>query len=79
MDEIHEEDWKYEEFYQDMIKTIKDAGFGVSEGYEATKAKIREFGNKHEIDMVNCKYGSYAKGNLISAVESGKHELGTMT
>lgn len=35
--------------------------------------------NKHEIDMLEGKYGSYAKGGLIRQIEEGKYTFGTMT
>ncbi len=35
--------------------------------------------NKHEIDMLEGKYGAYAKGGLIRRIEEGKYNFGTMT
>lgn len=35
--------------------------------------------NKHEIDMLECKYGSYAKYNLLRDIEAGNYKFGTMT
>lgn len=35
--------------------------------------------NKHEIDMLEGKYGTYARSNFRREVESGDYVLGTMT
>lgn len=35
--------------------------------------------NKHEVDMLEGMYGSYAKGSLMRQIEEGKYTFGTMT
>lgn len=35
--------------------------------------------NKHEIDMLYGKYGTYAKFGLIREIEEGNYKFGTMT
>lgn len=35
--------------------------------------------NKHEVDMLEGKYGSYAKRSLMTSIEEGNYKFGTMT